>query len=59
LDQGSEAAISCAEEDMVKRGNSEYANGDENNLMTKEARTKVLRADGIKEGEGCMDVWKC
>ena len=44
---------------MVKRGNSEYANGEENNLMTKEARTKVLRADGIKEGEGCMDVWKC
>jgi len=27
-------------------------------ITTKEVRTKVLRADGIKEGERCMDVWK-
>jgi hypothetical protein len=27
--------------------------------MSKEVRKKVLRADGSKEGEGSMEVWKC
>ena len=28
-------------------------------IMSKEVRKKVLRADGNKEGEGSMEVWKC